>query len=127
MLEELDLLQQQTEEDTISLNSLECTEDESIKNKETYQFDTCAKAFKSGNSEIFLSIESTEKNLKHVRSLSDVTDFARKYDIIETNKNVNANVCVQNNGCVVEKIEDKVKEQKTGEFSLKVDIIQTGL
>lgn len=129
LLEELDLLQQQTEDDTISLNSLECTDDEYPKSKEMHQNDGCIsiKTPKPGSGDNFLSIEPIEKSLKHVRSLSDVTDFSRsKYDIMESNKNGNAFKSVQNNGCVIEKSEEKEKEQKTGDYTLNVDIIQTG-
>ncbi|KRT79913.1 hypothetical protein AMK59_7365, partial [Oryctes borbonicus] len=91
LLEELDL-QQPTEEDVISLNSLECTDDENLKIKEANQNENnpSSKTVKPVGGDNFLSIEAGDKNLKHVRSFSDITDFSRsKYDIIESNRNVN--------------------------------------
>lgn len=129
LLEELDLVQQQAEEDAISIGSLECADDETLKIKENNTSDGYppTKNLKLGGVDNFLTIESSDKSLKHVRSLSDVTDFSRsKYDIIETNRDVNVCKPVQNNGCAAEKNEEKEKDQKTGDFTLKVDIIQTG-
>ncbi|KAK9685281.1 PX domain [Popillia japonica] len=130
LLEELDLVQQQAEEDAISIGSLECADDETLKIKENNTSDGYppTKNLKLGGVDNFLTIESSDKSLKHVRSLSDVTDFSRsKYDIIETNRDVNVCKPVQNNGCAAEKNEEKEKDQKTGDFTLKVDIIQTGV
>lgn len=121
LLEELELIQQNiVDEDNISLNSLENLEiggsDESVPQKQT---------IKITQNENFLCVESENKGMKHVRSLSDVTYLAAKSEV----KSVLDSQGVANGKAQVPKvspIERNTEKLKSDNFDLSVAIIETG-
>lgn len=116
LLQELDLLQQgNPEDDTISLNSNESSDsNENLHLTQTNKMD-------------FLQINSSPKNVKHVRSLSDVTMLAKqeketkvsniKQELFSETKTIDLN----------EETHEKIEHNlKVGDFKLTVNIIETG-
>lgn len=127
LLQELDLIQQSAEEDTISVNSLECLEDlKTMEKKEEH--------LKAINNFTYLSVDVCEKNIKHVRSLSDVTDLHTESlsehidngagNTLERNGNVNNS---NGNDSKPAPVVVKKEELKNGEYTLTVRFIETGL
>lgn len=115
LLQELDLIQQSTvEDDAISLNSLDGLDDMKLMEKKD-------ELLKAANNFSYLSVEC-EKNIKHVRSLSDVTDLQTETLNECMPRDVkNGNLPVSNNDVQV-----KEEDQKSGEFTLSVRFIETG-
>lgn len=122
LLEELELVQQNiVDEDNISLNSLEnlevCSSDEPSSQKQS---------IKITQNENFLCVESENKGMKHVRSLSDVTYLTAKSDVKSI---VDSQAGIANGKAQVPKvsqIETNVEKLKTDNFDLSVTIIETG-
>lgn len=121
LMEELELVQQNVvDEDNISLNSLESLEvgsDDAIPQKQN------VKGLQSDN---FLAVESENKGIKHVRSLSDVTYFPAKNEVksvqnVQAIANGKAQVPI---GLPNETVEEK--NLKSDNFDLSVAIIETG-
>lgn len=114
LLQDLDLIHQTlAEEDTASLNSLESLEipDSTVTNTH----------LKSNNSEPYLTVENCTKSMKHVRSLSDVTDL--QTDPLSVSKDIrNGDVCKQESS----KVKFDVDDFKKGEFTLSVRFIEAG-
>lgn len=118
LLQELDLLQQgNPEDDSISLNS----NDSSDSNENL----TTTHPSKVGD---FLQVDSTQKNVKHVRSLSDVTMLAKQEKEIRlSNSNLEKNIENTNtNEFLTESQEKNQINLKTGDFRISVNIIETG-
>lgn len=122
LLEELELVQQNiVDEDNISLNSLEnlevCSNDEPASQKQS---------IKITQNENFLCVESENKGMKHVRSLSDVTYLTAKSDV----KSIVDSQAGMANGKApapkVSQIETNVEKLKSDNFDLSVTIIETG-
>lgn len=130
LLQELDLLtQNQIEEDAISLNSLDNLDiNEEVKrelSKEKLATETKNEKFVSDNR--FLTVESCDKSIKHVRSLSDVTDCMKvndKEDICKTASVERTKNLVQDT-----KLSNGKSFAKVGgnDFSLSVHFIETGI
>lgn len=120
LLEELDLVQQNVvDEDNISLNSLENLE---MGNDDLQQ----KQAVKILQNENFLCVESENRGLKHVRSLSDVTYFTAKSET----KNVEVSQTTANGKAQVPEVStneaNAEKKLKSDYFDLSVTIIETG-
>lgn len=114
LLQELDLIQQTAvEDDAISLNSLESLEDRR------------EEALKMTSNASFLSVDASEKNIKHVRSLSDVSDLHTE-PLSEPldNEYKNGNLLRSEPPQVAVVV--KKEELKTGDFTLSVRFIETG-
>ncbi|CAH0557190.1 unnamed protein product [Brassicogethes aeneus] len=99
MLQELDLIQQSNaDEDTLSVNS-----NDSLENQPKSLTDN-------------LTVESCQKGGKHARSFSDVPLFASKevnFQLTSEEEKLKANL--------------EAKKFKTGDFSLTVTVIETGI
>lgn len=133
LLQDLDLIQQSAvEEDAISVNSLDSLEDLKMMERRDENL-------KAINNFAYLSVDVCEKNIKHVRSLSDVTDLHTESldepvnngtrttttnNTMERNGNVNNNNSKPN----VKSIPVIVKKEdlKSGEFTISVRFIETG-
>ncbi|KAF5282763.1 hypothetical protein FQR65_LT02760 [Abscondita terminalis] len=122
LLEELDLVQQNiVEDDAISISSLENAETNSAEKRST----------SSNNSDSSLP----NKSSKHVRSFSDITEFGASIDknINDRNfessqkENGTAVVVIDGPGIETQDCDKKKEDVKTGEFSLSVEIIETGI
>lgn len=104
LLQELDLIQQNNvDEDSVSLNSndgLEATES-TVPKKSDY-----------------LMVETIQKGVKHARSYSDVPLFSAK------NEDINFQLTSEESQL---KAAQDTKKYKTGNFSLQVNIIETGI
>ncbi|XP_056629792.1 sorting nexin-13-like isoform X1 [Diorhabda sublineata] len=115
LLQELDLLQQaNSEDDVISINSSECVDEPP--NVATRKMD-------------LLSVESP-KNVKHARSWSDVTMLIGKNESEIKSRSSSLEKRITANGSdVVKEEERKIDEKllKTGNFTLNVNIIETGI
>lgn len=120
LLQELDLIQQPTtEEDALSLNS-----NDSLENN-----DNASQSLQSKKYE-FLSVNSSPKNIKHVRSFSDVSSVIGKTEV-ETKSRSSSHdkrfvVSCNNNS---QERGNKAEEGslKTGDFTLTVTVIETGI
>lgn len=117
LLQELDLLQQgNPEDDSISINSNESSD--SNENLATTTQPTKMD---------FLQVNCSPKNVKHVRSLSDVTTLTKQEkDIKLSNINLESNVETKNNEFFIDTRENIQENLKTGHFRLTVNIIETG-
>ncbi|XP_023020353.2 sorting nexin-13 [Leptinotarsa decemlineata] len=121
LLQDLDLLQQtNVEDDTISINS-----NDSLENNETAL--PPLQTLKKGD---FLTVEHTSKNVKHVRSFSDVTMLIEKSDANGKLRisSQDPRITDQENELICEN-DNKEKEEnlKSGDFTLSVNIIETGI
>lgn len=116
LLQELDLLQQgNPEDDSISINSNESSD--SNENLTVIQ----------SNKMDFLQVNCSPKNVKHVRSLSDVTMLTKQEKEIKvSNINSEGNMKNKNSELVIETRENIPENLKTGNFRLTVNIIETG-
>lgn len=114
LLQDLDLIHQPiAEEDTASLNSLESLEIPESTHTNTH--------LKSNNSEPYLTVENCTKSMKHVRSLSDVTDL--QTDPLSASKDIrNGDVCKED----TTKVKFEIDDFKKGEFTLSVRFIEAG-
>lgn len=119
LLQELDLIQQNvTEEDTISLCSSESIENihaETRSEQSTPQ----------QHANLFLTPDGAGKNVKHARSFSDVTMFVSKNNNSSQNDKDDFKFETED----VLTVEDQKaleKSLRTGEFTLNVNIIETG-
>lgn len=117
LLQELDLLQQgNPEDDSISLNSNESSDSNENLTTTTTQ----------ANKMDFLQVNSA-KNVKHVRSLSDVTTFTNKQEKDANNVTGSGVEISKNNVSLTHNTEKNIEENlKTGNFRLTVNIIETG-
>lgn len=116
LLQELDLLQQgNPEDDTISLNSNESTDStENLATAQSPKMD-------------FLQVNSSPKNVKHARSLSDVTTLGKQEkDMKLPCANPESSLQKKNNELDCESKEKIEENLKTGIFTLTVNIIETG-
>ncbi|XP_022907033.2 sorting nexin-13-like [Onthophagus taurus] len=121
LLEELELLQQPAEEDSVSLNSLEGLEDEKINQEQE------RKQTKLNNSGDVLLVQP-EKSMKHVRSLSDVSDFALRNDRFENTPTPEESLKKNlEDDSMIQSVEEKSKDLRIGDFVLNVNIIETGI
>lgn len=115
LLQELELINQHhMEEDALSLNSLETQEDNGVDDhKKLHE----SLSVKNLSSDSFLSVE---KNIKHVRSLSDVTECMKgeEYSTI-----VDASILKPIN----KSIPEEKKLVKPVDFLLSVAFIETGI
>lgn len=124
LLEELDLLQQNMgEEDNISLNSNDSLEINTIDSKEEPPQNVPTLKFTHSDSYITETNES--KNIKHVRSFSDVSCFTAKTEMKVCN---NENGKVNSLSLDVQKNEQVISEAelKKGSFTLSANVIKTG-
>lgn len=113
LLQELDLLQQGIpEDDTISLNSNDSTDNtDNLSATHSPKMD-------------FLQANSSPKNVKHVRSLSDVTVLGKQEKEVKLPyANQEKRLLEKNNELLCESGDENLK---TGNFSLTVNIIETG-
>lgn len=101
------------EEDAISLNSLDSLEDVL---KPTEKKDDNYKNIS------YLSVETCEKNIKHVRSLSDVTDLHTDPLSEPLEKEIKNGNAVKNETKPPKKV-----ELKSGDYTLSVRFIETGV
>lgn len=121
LLQELDLVQHSVvDEDNISLNSLENLEmgsDEPLQKQ----------AAKVTNNDSFLTVETENRGMKHVRSLSDVTYLTAKTEL----KNVHESRTIENGKAGSQKVSpsemNSEKNLKSDNFNLSVTIIETGI
>ncbi|KAJ8976214.1 hypothetical protein NQ317_008095 [Molorchus minor] len=124
LLQELDLVQQiNPEDDAISINS-----NDSLENNEAAKLsDNLSQLTSIGRKGDLLAVDSALKSVKHARSFSDVTVF--------TGNDIDVR---SENGCLSDKMETisdnliskeivEEKDLKVGEFSLSVNIIETGI
>ncbi|CAH1105443.1 unnamed protein product [Psylliodes chrysocephalus] len=117
LLQELDLLQQaNAEDDIISFNS-----NESLENNETVPI--------ISKKMDFLSVDNASKNVKHVRSLSDVTVLIGKNESDVKSRSSSQEKRTPTNDESVKEEEEKIDEiaLKTGDYILNVNIIETGI
>ncbi|XP_028146274.2 sorting nexin-13 isoform X1 [Diabrotica virgifera virgifera] len=116
LLQELDLLQQpNSEDDVISINSNECLEI-------TDPFPVATKKMD------FLTVIDNPKNIKHVRSLSDVTMTVGKNEseIKPLNSSQENKSPTNETGAIKEKKVDE-KALASGNFNITINIIETGI
>lgn len=133
--------QHQVEDDALSLNSLDTLDDneEQKTNNSNYITDKhmhesiSAKNLRFMSGEPFLTVESCEKNIKHVRSLSDVTECMKSSELGEIFETSHNHSKINN-----KKIDDSISEEsliqqnkekdlKSGDFVLSVHFIETGI
>ncbi|CAH1994331.1 unnamed protein product [Acanthoscelides obtectus] len=121
LLQELDLVQQtNNEEDVLSVNS-----NESLENNDAQQSAmTSAQHVEKFD---FLTVDYNQKSVKHVRSLSDVTTFTGKAEEVRLFGSSQERKVIL--GEDVKEPEKKCDESmyKTGDYSLTVAIIETGI
>lgn len=117
LLQELDLLQQgNPDDDNLSINSNESSD--SNENLTTTQ------SSKIGD---FLQVDCTHKNVKHVRSLSDVTMLTKQEKNVRIpNTYDEKNVVNKTTELVNESEENIAGKLKVGDFKLSINIIETG-
>lgn len=119
LLQELDLIQQtNVEEDSISINSLDSLEDmkSTDKKEDTLKI----------NSISYLTVDSSEKNIKHVRSLSDVSDLHTEPISDQLNNKECKNGNLAKNDLQKPIPTPKKEELKTSDYTLSVRFIETG-
>lgn len=114
LLGELDLLQQNVEEDNISLNSVDSLEINNVEEKQSLFPEH--KQLLLTHSDSHLCDAGATKGMKHVRSLSDVTCVVGKTDL----------KCVKGRENGQEEKTENGQVMKSGSFILSANIIQTG-
>ncbi|XP_018577466.1 sorting nexin-13 isoform X2 [Anoplophora glabripennis] len=129
LLQELDLLQQATaEEDAISINSTD-----SLENNEASKFsDNLSHLTQISKKGELLTVDSTQKSVKHARSLSDVTMFTGKNDTdlkSRSSSQDSKKIKIVADSLDIEEEALKTAERclKTGDYVLSVNIIETGI
>ncbi|KAJ8917534.1 hypothetical protein NQ315_005583 [Exocentrus adspersus] len=129
LLQELDLVQQATaEEDTISLNSTDSSENNEAA-KLSDKLLHLAQLSKTGE---LLAADSAQKSVKHVRSFSDVTMFSGKNETdVKSRSSSQDGRKIKNIADRLDIEEEVVKTTemslRTGQYILSVNIIETGI
>lgn len=127
LLQELDLLQQATaEDDAISINSTD-----SLENEVSKLSDNLTQPAQIGRKGELLTVDSTQKSVKHARSFSDVTMFTGKTDAdlkSRSSSQDSRKIKIIANSLDIEEeaVKTAQKTLKTGEYVLSVNIIETG-
>ncbi|KAF5288724.1 hypothetical protein FQA39_LY15296 [Lamprigera yunnana] len=155
LLEELDLVQQNiVEEDAISISSIESAEIISTDKKSALLTSNNSSSslsslnvkihednpnsddsIKTINSDNLLNVDVQQKTTKHVRSFSDITEFGANNDKGVNDISENRNSSQVENGTMQFHQEDHLENHneskkeilKSGEFTLLVEIIETGI
>lgn len=111
----------------------------SLNTKNIQESTNCNQSVQAATSDNFLNVDMQQKSSKHVRSFSDITDFGaasdkgingRNFDANESSQIENLKVLInQENHENLETFNGDSKKEnlKTGEFSLSVEIIETGI
>ncbi|XP_076269181.1 sorting nexin-13-like isoform X2 [Rhynchophorus ferrugineus] len=114
LLHELDLVPQTiTEEDALSLNSVESLEVDSSK-------------YNQGENGA-LMIDRAPKIVKHTRSFSDVTMFKTENNSVQFNPYLKLNINMETPSMNTDSAKDTNENLRTGEYNLHVKIIETGI